>query len=1136
MDRNQTDTADRDGLLDEVLGDYFDALESGRAPGRAELLTRYPSLAAELEAFFADEDRLGRFAAPLRPAARAALARSITQEMPARPFAGYTLLRELGRGAMGVVYEAEQANPRRVVALKMIRDLRSAAPADVERFKNEAQAVAQLDHPHIVPIYEVGADDGQPYFTMKYLGGGSLADRLSDFAADPRAAARLMAAVARAVHHAHQRGVLHRDLKPANILLSPLSRLGGRGAGGEGDFEPHVADFGLAKRVDEPAPSAAGSDLTQTGTPVGTPNYMAPEQASGRRGAVTTATDVYGLGAILYALLTGRPPFRGETVLEVLERVKGHEPEPPRRLNPRVDRDLETVCLKCLAKDPTRRYASAAELADDLDRWLDGRPILARPVGRWDRLTRWCRRNPLVAGASAVAALSLGLAVVGLTVGLVLEARARKDADDHRVAAKQKTADLRLRVYPAYIHRAHELWQRGQLEESMAALAACEPRPGEEDLRRFEWYYLKNLADSRPRLLHTFPADRGVVYAAVFSPDGRLIATTGEQSAIDLWDARTFERYARLEGHSDDCNSLAFTPDGRLLASCGDDRTVRLWDVAERGEVATLTGHTDEVQKVAVSPDGALLASAAWDGTVHLWDVAARTRVDVLRCTTGKLYGVAFSPDGKTLATCGPADPTRVWDVATRRERLQLREGDHALHCAFAPEELNLALTNNRDYVFLATATTSGYVQVWSSTERGDYYRSLFPHSPGLRRFVQFGPDGSYVVSCGDFPLVQVCATLTREVLTQFMAHEATPDQPARVWGVAVSPDGRRLLTAGSDGTAKLWALPEYWPCQPYTRPKGLGQSVIAPDAPAVAYEDSSHRIHIWGLGRGLKPDALPFYAWRPTEGPLPPWAFSPDERSLAFWGAPAPTDAGRLLVWDLDRREAATRPPWPEPRAASGTDRPPDHPYAVAFARRGASLLALDAGGTLVEWDRPAGRSHAWGLLGPSTYRGLSVTADGRTAVICSDRGWRPWDVERRQWAGAEVPATIVIVGHCLAPDGKLLAVCDRVGMVRILDAVSGMERAVIPGNILGMDGVNMAFSPDGRTLAVADDEGSIRVWHVATGQELCHLATRFDALTALRFSADGRSLVRMTYRAKYFGNITVWRASPDFRPERPR
>jgi tetratricopeptide (TPR) repeat protein len=323
---------------------------------------------------------------------------------------GYKILGVLGRGGMGVVFKVQQIALNRTVALKMIKSGGFATEGELLRFQNEAEAVAQLDHPHIVPIYEVGRHQGRHFFSMKLVTGSSLDKRLAEYAADPRAAARIVAVVAKAVHHAHQRGILHRDLKPANILVDE-------------DGLPHVTDFGLAKRIESDA------ELTCSGTPVGTPAYMAPEQASGGRGALSTATDVYGLGTILYALLAGRAPFAGTTLVETLDKVRTCAPEPPRLLNKHVPRDLEIICLKCLEKETDRRYASALALAEDLDRWLEGVPILARPIGPMTRAAMWCRRNKAMA---SLAALFL-LALLGGLAGVIWKWR---EADHERAKAE----------------------------------------------------------------------------------------------------------------------------------------------------------------------------------------------------------------------------------------------------------------------------------------------------------------------------------------------------------------------------------------------------------------------------------------------------------------------------------------------------------------------------------------------------------------------------------------------------------------------------------------------------------------------------------------------------------------------------
>jgi tRNA A-37 threonylcarbamoyl transferase component Bud32 len=460
---------------------------------------------------------------------------------------GYEILGELGRGGMGVVYKARQTKLGRLVALKMILAGAHAGEDERRRFLTEAEAVARLQHPNIVQIHEIGEADGHPFFSLEFCPGGSLADQLDGTPLPPGKAAALVETLAGAVQAAHEAGVVHRDLKPANVLLLA-------------DGTPKVTDFGLAKKLDD----AAGQ--TASGAIMGTPSYMAPEQAEGKGKQIGPAADVYALGAVLYELLTGRPPFKAATAFDTVLQVVSEEPVPPGRLQQKLPRDLETICLKCLHKEPRKRYPSAAELADDLGRFAKWEPIRARPVGRVERSWRWSRRNPAVAGLLAAVALTQ---LLGTGVASFFAVRANANAQQAR--AEEELA--RRHLYVAKMRLAQGAWHDAQIPRLLELLAETEPRPGQEDLRGFEWHYLDRLchADLLTLQGHTRP-----VTEVCFSPDGRRLASVAARyqegrlaGEVKVWDAQTGQEQLTLKGHTNWVLSVCFSPDGVLQASRG---------------------------------------------------------------------------------------------------------------------------------------------------------------------------------------------------------------------------------------------------------------------------------------------------------------------------------------------------------------------------------------------------------------------------------------------------------------------------------------------------------------------------------------------------------------------------------------
>jgi tRNA A-37 threonylcarbamoyl transferase component Bud32 len=712
--------------LNGVLADFLDAIGRGDPVDLPAWQARHPSFAAELADLVAARREVGA-ALPVEPPTKAGPADTSTPgaAAPLGMLGDYELLEELGQGGMGRVYKARQRRLGRIVALKVIRAGALATEAERLRFRTEADAAARLDHPNIVPVYEVGEHDGVPYIAARFVEGGPLSRQLERFGDDPRAAAGLIAGLARAVHHAHERGVLHRDLKPGNILLEQ------RG-GDAGALVPHIADFGLARLLDQ------DSTVTQTGELLGTPSYMAPEQASGGSAAITTATDVYGLGGILYVLLTGHPPFAGRTTLETLQQVKGSEPESPRRLNPKVDRDLKTICLTCLAKDPRRRYVSAQAVAEDLENWLGHRPIAARPAGTRERLAKWVRRHPATAAFAALCALII-LGVLGGSVwhGHVL-GEALADSERLRQEVLVREAHLRDQVYVADMRLAKEAWDSGDLPHLAELLDRQRPAEGEIDRRGFEWYWLKWCLGIQ---VGTLKAHDGGLLCAAVSPDDKFLVTGDRKGAVKVWDLASRQPICTLPGHSDEVQRAVFSCDGHTLATCSKDRTVLLWDVATWNKRGCLRdAHEMTIMSVAFSPDGKLLASASRDHRIVLWELPdGRVRRSWL-AHDDVVHDISFTPDGSTLVSLGKeAGPIKFWDVASGVERL---ESD----IPGCPSDL-LSLVLSPDGKMAATGGYSHAVHLWSTVDPGAPRTDLA--LGGVVRALAFAPSGTQLVATG---------------------------------------------------------------------------------------------------------------------------------------------------------------------------------------------------------------------------------------------------------------------------------------------------------------------------------------------------------------------------------------------------
>jgi WD40 repeat protein/tRNA A-37 threonylcarbamoyl transferase component Bud32 len=1089
-----------DERLYEVLLGYLESVENGDAPDPRELIARHPEFAPDLNEYFETRARVETLAEPVRWVTRAVLNGSVdagvasagTTAQPAvapaaevRVFGDYELCEEIGRGGMCVVFKARHKSFGRLVALKMVRGSRLSDQDAHRRFRNEAETAAALEHPNIVPIYEIAEEDGQLYFTMKFLEGGSLKDRLAGYPADPEAAARLMIEVARAVGYAHRRGVLHRDLKPSNVLLDEAGR-------------PHVADFGLAKWLSN------SNDLTHPGTLLGTPSYMAPEQASpvtrlrsspGTAAvrppvdAITTAADIYGLGAVLYALLTGRPPFSGDTLLETLESVRRDLPTPPRTLNRAVDRDLETVCLKCLEKDPAHRYGSAEELADDLERWLANEPVRAHRASFARRLWLLSRRRPALAGLAAAAVVFAPLLILSEAMAVVRVGRERDRALAQEARATSRERQVRGELYAADLTIAHRDWQHGDVNSLSHLLDRWRPEAGEEDLRDCAWRLLNFLRQADPLYPpRTEPVHDSDVYHVAVSPDGQTVATVGKDGTLRLRKAGSAA--VVLREHRGEVNWVAFDSAGQRLATASDDGTAIVWDADKLRPVLRLKSHEGEVVAAVFTPGGDRLITGGRDGTLRQWQLPSGNALPSLKVAEQRIAALAVAPDGERVAIAAKDGDLRVWNLATGKSVFQRALAGQAQCVAYD----SLGRT-------LAAGDIAGHLWLFSARD-GQMLRAFTCDNGCAIEGVAFAPDGETLASCGVHGRVRLW-DLQRYRLRRNLDIEAE-----RVWSVCFSPNGQTLICGANDGAVRSRdvATAHAWRLLPAPATAACCSLRFSPDSSALAVAAADGTVSFWDPQTCR--ERLPARRLSlPVKGPMRV-AYEDDS---VFCVCQAD---GSLERWNLNGPSRLN--------ALAATSHPP---RTLCRRPHSGEWFACLEGAAPVHWHAATGQSIPTDIGGePCTAAAwspdgnlLAVALPGRLRLL---RDNQPEPIELRLSRGSFSSPSIAF-----SPDGRLLAAVDYGGIIHLWETAGWHKGPVLQGRQLSVQSI--AFSPSSKILAGGGQDGTVKIWYVPSGRELftfssCYGGRVFD----LEFAPDGSCLAAACENQDGVREVSLWPA----------